>query len=66
MRPCKQVPTLVAYKKGKPIGYGVDAIEQASVQDGELAKWFKVGDPGHGHGFVMLTSSNFTVAFAPR
>jgi hypothetical protein len=32
----------VAYKRGKPIGYGVDAIEQAAAQDGELAKWFKV------------------------
>ncbi|CCA67673.1 hypothetical protein PIIN_01501 [Serendipita indica DSM 11827] len=36
-----KVPTLVAYKRGKPIGYGVDAIEQAATQDGELAKWFK-------------------------
>lgn len=40
-----QVPTLVAYKRGKPIGYGVDAIEQAATQDGELAKWFKVSYP---------------------
>ncbi|CAG7852189.1 SubName: Full=Uncharacterized protein {ECO:0000313/EMBL:KIM25808.1} [Serendipita indica DSM 11827] len=37
-----KVPTLVAYKRGKPIGYGVDAIEQAATQDGELAKWFKL------------------------
>jgi hypothetical protein len=37
-----QIPTIVAYKRGKPIGYGVDAIEQADAQDGELAKWFKV------------------------
>ncbi|KAG8760330.1 hypothetical protein FRC14_003342 [Serendipita sp. 396] len=37
-----KIPTLVAYKRGKPIGYGVDAIEQAAAQDGELAKWFKL------------------------
>ncbi|KIM25808.1 hypothetical protein M408DRAFT_330992 [Serendipita vermifera MAFF 305830] len=37
-----KIPTLVAYKRGKPIGYGADAIEQEAAQDGELAKWFKL------------------------
>jgi len=37
-----QIPSLVAYEGGRPIAFGVDALEYAGVDGVFLAKWFKL------------------------
>lgn len=37
-----KVPTISAYKKGKPIAFGAEAREYIGDKDYEIAKWFKL------------------------
>ncbi|KAH7100087.1 hypothetical protein BKA62DRAFT_707558 [Auriculariales sp. MPI-PUGE-AT-0066] len=58
---CK-LPTLVRYNdQGEPVSYGAEALENASGEDGPLAKWFKL----HLHPASMKTNAGAGLEIPP-
>ncbi|KAH7100093.1 hypothetical protein BKA62DRAFT_263816 [Auriculariales sp. MPI-PUGE-AT-0066] len=58
---CK-LPTLVRYDEhGKPVSYGAEALENASGDEGPLARWFKL----HLHPASMKTNAGAALEIPP-